>query len=183
MATACNVDVEKVRQAMIDMALNRNSLARMTGLAYTTVISILQTGKCSSRTLRKLAKALQLPPRNIMLMDPKVKDSKAENTKPEEQENAQAIEQEAAQNAERENARAGLDSLKSIQSAAFGATTLAECIRIYERSFLTGGQFTEAQLAAAYALGLSGLYALQIMGESKDGPPDAGEEKDEKEQI
>ena len=96
-------------------------------------------------------------------------------------ENAGDGERDIDRAAEWEIARAGLDSLKSIQSAAFGATTLAECICIYEHSFLTGGQFTKAQLAAAYVLGLSGLYALQIMGESKAGPLDAHETTDEKE--
>ena len=43
--------------------------------------------------------------------------------------------------------------------------TLAEAIHIYENSRLQSEHFTAEGLAAAYALGLSGLYALQAMGE------------------
>lgn len=42
--------------------------------------------------------------------------------------------------------------------------TLAEAIHIYENSRLQSEHFTQEALTAAYALGLSGLYALQVMG-------------------
>ena len=45
--------------------------------------------------------------------------------------------------------------------------TLAEAIHIYENSRLQSDHFTEEGLTAAYALGLSGLYTLQAMGELK----------------
>ena len=196
-----NVDVRKIQQAMKEMSFNPISLARMAGVSRATVFRALKAGRCSTGTLLKLADALYLPPKSLIRKVPTVqRNGEAEAARDADatkRENAGGGERDIAEDAVRENAgdgerdidraaeweiaRAGLDSLKSIQSAAFGATTLAECICIYEHSFLTGGQFTKAQLAAAYVLGLSGLYALQIMGESKAGPLDAHETTDEKE--
>ena len=196
-----NVDVRKIQQAMKEMSFNPISLARMAGVSRATVFHALKAGRCSTGTLLKLADALYLPPKSLIRKVPTVqRNGEAEAARDADatkRENAGGGERDIAEDAVWENAgdgerdidraaeweiaRAGLDSLKSIQSAAFGATTLAECICIYEHSFLTGGQFTKAQLAAAYALGLSGLYALQIMGESKAGPLDAHETTDEKE--
>ena len=196
-----NVDVRKIQQAMKEMSFNPISLARMAGVSRATVFHALKAGRCSTGTLLKLADALYLPPKSLIRKVPTVqRNGEAEAARDADatkRENAGGGERDIAEDAVWENAgdgerdidraaeweiaRAGLDSLKSIQSAAFGATTLAECICIYEHSFLTGGQFTKAQLAAAYVLGLSGLYALQIMGESKAGPLDAHETTDEKE--
>ena len=196
-----NVDVRKIQQAMKEMSFNPISLARMAGVSRATVFRALKAGRCSTGTLLKLADALYLPPKSLIRKVPTVqRNGEAEAARDADatkRENAGGGERDIAEDAVRENAgdgerdidraaeweiaRAGLDSLKSILSAAFGATTLAECICIYEHSFLTGGQFTKAQLAAAYVLGLSGLYALQIMGESKAGPLDAHETTDEKE--
>ena len=180
-----NVDVRKIQQAMKEMSFNPISLARMAGVSRATVFHALKAGRCSTGTLLKLADALYLPPKSLIRKVPTVqRNGEAEAARDADatkRENAGDGERDIDRAAEWEIARAGLDSLKSILSAAFGATTLAECICIYEHSFLTGGQFTKAQLAAAYVLGLSGLYALQIMGESKAGPLDAHETTDEKE--
>ena len=43
--------------------------------------------------------------------------------------------------------------------------TLAEAIHIYENSRLQSENFTQEALTAAYALGLSGLYMIQTMGD------------------
>ena len=45
--------------------------------------------------------------------------------------------------------------------------TLAEAIHIYENSRLQSENFTQEALTAAYALGLSGLYLIQTMGEHR----------------
>lgn len=60
--------------------------------------------------------------------------------------------------------------------------TLAEAIHIYENSRLQSEHFTQEALTAAYALGLSGLYALQAMGdlrrEHKKTVPDGANIRD-----
>lgn len=43
--------------------------------------------------------------------------------------------------------------------------TLAEAIHIYENSSLQSEHFTQEALKVAYVLGLSGLYAIQAMGD------------------
>lgn len=60
-----------------------------------------------------------------------------------------------------------LHDVRSAEGSDMSEITLAEAIHIYENSRLQSEYFTPEGLTAAYVLGLSGLYALQAMGELK----------------
>jgi transcriptional regulator with XRE-family HTH domain len=61
------VDGGKLRRLRRERALSQRDLSRMTGVAFDT-ISRLETGKqeAQHRTIRKLAEALEVEPRELM---------------------------------------------------------------------------------------------------------------------
>jgi HTH-type transcriptional regulator, competence development regulator len=64
------VDGERLRRLRRERALSQRDLTRMTGIAFDT-ISRLETGKqrAQPRTIRKLADALGVEPRELMKGD------------------------------------------------------------------------------------------------------------------
>ena len=64
------VDGERLRRLRRERALSQRDLTRMTGIAFDT-ISRLETGKqrAQPRTIRKLADALGVEPREVMKGD------------------------------------------------------------------------------------------------------------------
>jgi transcriptional regulator with XRE-family HTH domain len=61
------VDGTKLRRLRRERALSQRDLSRLTGVAFDT-ISRLETGKqeAQHRTIRKLAEALEVEPRDLM---------------------------------------------------------------------------------------------------------------------